>query len=129
MLIEHVSLRSPPVSNSLNCLCLIEWISASSCKLIIIKQIGMLYVFNSDNYSLKKTFHFLRPRIDPKTSCLNAQCITLCSNMSFCQLFLICFCLSMQMLTYFCIVFRQPSFSLTIHFTYSKRIFGWVKMF
>ena len=31
VLIEHVSLRNPPVSNSLNCFCLIEWVSASSC--------------------------------------------------------------------------------------------------
>ena len=56
----------------------------------------------------EKTFHFLRPRIDPKTSCSNAQCITHCSNMSFCQLFLICFCLSIQILSYCCIVSRQP---------------------
>ena len=31
-----------------------------------------------------------RPRVDLKTTCLNVQCITHCSNMSFCQLLLIC---------------------------------------
>ena len=39
----------------------------------------------------KKAFQFLRSRVDPTKSCLNAQCITHCSNMSFCQLLLICF--------------------------------------
>ena len=59
----------------------------------------------------KKTFKFLRQRINPKTSCLIAQCITHCSIMSFYQLLLFCLCLSLQMLSYFCIVSRKPSFS------------------
>ena len=41
------------------------------------------------------------PRIDPSTSSLTAVCITHCSNLSFCLLFLICLCLSSFMFSNF----------------------------
>ena len=47
------------------------------------------------------------PKLDPRTSSLTALCITHCSNLSFCQLLLICFHLCTFMFSHFRFVPRQ----------------------
>ena len=73
----------------------------------LMKQIGMLYLYNRDKQRWKKTFCWLLPRIDPRTTSLRAVCITNWSNLSFCLLFRICLCLSNYLFSLFSFVPRQ----------------------
>ena len=129
--------RIDPKTSCMSAQCITHCSNMSFCQLfshlllfVNSNIVILLYSFQTAIESQKKTIPFLRPRIDPKTSCSNAQCITHSSNMSFSKLFShFAFVLSMQMLSYFCIITRQPLFSFSVHFMGFKHIFGCVKLF
>ncbi len=73
----------------------------------LMKQIGRLYLYNRGKQRWKKTFCWLLPRIDPRTTSLGAVCITNWSSMSFFLLFRICLCLSNYLFSLFSFVPRQ----------------------
>ena len=105
--IEHVCFLKLSVFHYFIYICFVKYVSTFNWKLINIEQIWMLNLYNIYNKRWKKKFRFLLPRLDPRTSTLTALCITHCSNLSFCQLFLICFWLSNYLFSNFCFVSRQ----------------------
>ena len=92
------------------CLCLSDYLFSLFCLvprlLFSLDNIRMLKLCSEDYYTRKIIFSFLQPKIGPRTSSLTARCITHCSNLSFCQLFYICLCLSNYLFSLFCLVPR-----------------------
>ena len=105
--IEHVCSLKLTVFHGFIDICFVKHVSAFNWMLINIEQIWMINLYNRDNWGWKKTFCLLLPRLDPRTSSLTSLCITHCSNLSFCQLLLICFWLSNYLFSNFCFISRQ----------------------